>query len=93
MLQIAFAHFRLCLSTPIHYKQLKQILNKINSFITKLTYSHNCIPKYNKNSPINTLQKLFPYVRSTRRSKGKNQLFPSLCNQIFGRPVMKSYGI
>lgn len=29
----------------------------------------------------------------SQRSKGKNQLSPSLCNQVLGRPVIKSFGV
>lgn len=40
--------------------------------------------------PIHTLQKMYPFVGSTQRSKGKKQISLSLCYQILGRSVMKS---
>lgn len=44
-------------------------------------------------SPIHIFQNLFLIAGSTQRSKEKKQLFPSICNRIFGCPVKKSLEI
>lgn len=73
-----FAGFSLCLK----YARVRMTVQLICG-------SHIC----ELNSPIFTLQRLFPFAGTTLSSKGKTNFFSFLCNQVFGSPVMPSFRI